>query len=104
MIAQITAKITNSEKAIYFLSLMPCLINTLKSHMFFTCKNFMFSDFTLKKNILLQEMGGGGGIPLAPTFPTALYYGEGLMTQQGIYYFSMNYVETGEHIFSLKQA
>ena len=50
---------------------MPCLINTLKSHMFFTCKNFMFSDFTLKKNILLQEMVGGGGKwrPPGPHFP-----------------------------------
>ena len=61
VIAQFTAKTTNSEKAIYFLSLMSCSINKLKSQMFFTCKNFMFSDFTWKKNILLQEMVGGGG-------------------------------------------
>ena len=38
VIAQFTAKITNSEKAVYFLSLMSCSINTLQSHMFFTCK------------------------------------------------------------------
>ena len=44
-------------------------INTLKSRMFFTCKNFMFSDFTWKKNILLQEMVRGaerGWRPLPP--------------------------------------
>ena len=82
MIAQFTAKITNSEKAIYFLSLCHlrlslmlstfchlCSINTLKSHMFFTRKSFMFSDFTWKKNILLQEMvrgTEGGWRPLPP--------------------------------------
>ena len=32
VIAQFTAKITNSEKAIYFLSLMSCSINKLKSN------------------------------------------------------------------------
>ena len=87
VIAQFTAKITNSEKAIYFLSLCHlrlslmlstfchlCSINTLKSHMFFTRKSFMFSDFTWKKNILLQEMvrGAEGGWRPLPPFPTAL--------------------------------
>ena len=46
-----------------------CSINTLKSHMFFTRKSFMFSDFTWKKNILLQEMvrgAEGGWRPLPP--------------------------------------
>ena len=37
---------TNSEKAIYFLSLRSCSINKLKSYMLVTCKNFVFSDFT----------------------------------------------------------
>ena len=70
MIAQFTAKKTNSEKPIYFLSLMSCSINKLKSQMFFTCKKFMFSNLTLKKNILLQEMVrvGGPDAPLTP-FP-----------------------------------
>ena len=49
VIAQFAAKSTNSEKAIYFLSLMFWSINKLKSHIFFTCKNFMVSDFTWKK-------------------------------------------------------
>ena len=67
VIAQFTDKITNSEKATYFLSLMSGSRNTLKSHMFFTFKYFMFSDF-MWKNILLQEMVGGGqgaAIPLS---------------------------------------
>ena len=34
--------------------------------MFFTCKNFMFSDFTWKKNILLQAM--------VPPFPCSLVF------------------------------
>ena len=55
IILDFTAKITHSEKAIHFLSLMSCSINTLKSYMFFTCKNFMFSDF-MRKKMLLQEM------------------------------------------------
>ena len=46
---------TNSAKAIYFLSLMSCSINKLKSHMLYTCKNFMFSDFTWKKNICSRK-------------------------------------------------
>ena len=57
VVAQFTAKTANSEKAIYFLSLMSCSINKLKSHMLFTCKHFMSSDFTWKK-FLLQRMGG----------------------------------------------
>ena len=56
VVAQFTAKMTNSEKAIYFLSLMPCPINKLKSHMLFTCKNFVF-QFYLEKYFLLQERG-----------------------------------------------
>ena len=40
--------------------------------MFFTCKNFMCSNFTWEK-ILLQEMvgegGGGGGGPTPPPPP-----------------------------------
>ena len=46
MVAQFTAKIVNSERATYFLSLKSCSINKLWSHMLFTCKNLMFSNFT----------------------------------------------------------
>ena len=58
MIAEFTAKTTNSEKAISFLSLMFCSINKLQSHMLFTCKNFMVSDFTWKKNFAAENSGG----------------------------------------------
>ena len=37
--AQFTAKTTNSEKAIYILSIMSYSMNKLKSHLLFTCKN-----------------------------------------------------------------
>ena len=49
VIAQFTAKTTNSEKAIYFLSIMCCSINKLKSHLLFTCKNFVLWFFVEKK-------------------------------------------------------
>ena len=39
-VVRLTAKTTNSEKAIYFLSLISCSINKLKSHILFTCKCF----------------------------------------------------------------
>ena len=68
VIAQFTAKTTNSEKAISFLPLIPCSINKLKSSMFFTCKNFMFFDFTWKK-ILFQKMVGGLALPTFPYGP-----------------------------------
>ena len=71
MINQFTPKITYSEKAIYFLSLMSCSINTLKSYMLFTCKSFMFSDFTRKKTYFPPGNDGRG---LACAFPTALVY------------------------------
>ena len=52
VVVQFTAKTTNSEKAIYFLSLISCSISKLKSHFLFTCKSFtkiLFSDLTWKK-------------------------------------------------------
>ena len=69
VIVQFTAKMTNLEKAIYFLSIRSCSINRLKSHWLFTRKNFMFYDFIWNFIILLQEMvgerwGGGGGLAL----------------------------------------
>ena len=39
LVLQFTAKITNSEKATYFLSLMSSSISKLKSHLLFICKN-----------------------------------------------------------------
>ena len=65
MIAQFTAKTTNSERAIYFLSLMSCSINKLKSQMFFTCKNLMFSELKWKKKYFAPGNGGKEG-GLAP--------------------------------------
>ena len=70
MIAQFTVKTTNSEKAIYFLSLVSCSINKLRSEMFFTCKTFMFSDFTSKKIFCSRKWWWGGEWrPPAPPFP-----------------------------------
>ena len=40
------------------LSLMYCSINKLKSHMLFTCKNFMFSNFTWKKKFCSRKWWG----------------------------------------------
>ena len=68
VVAQLTAKTTNSEKTIYFLSLMSCSINKLKSRMLFTCKKCMFSNFTWKKYFCSKKWGrgGGAGAPPAP--------------------------------------
>ena len=75
VVAQLTAEITNSEKAIYDLSLTFCSINKLKSHMLLTCKNVTFYGFTWKNFFLLQEMvaQGGEGVWLAPPCPTFIY-------------------------------
>ena len=43
---------------------MSCLINRLKSQMFFTCKNFMFSDFTWKKKFWSRKWWGLAPHPL----------------------------------------
>ena len=68
-----TAKAANSEKAIYFLSLMSCSTNKVKSHMLFTCKNFMFSNFTREKKICFRKWWWSWR-PLPPplSFSTAL--------------------------------
>ena len=39
---------------------MSCSINKLKSHLFFTCKNFMFYDFKWKKGFVPWNGEGGG--------------------------------------------
>ena len=60
VVAQFTAKTINSEKAIYFLSLMSFSVKKLKSHMIFTCKKicvFRFYEenfFWLKKIIYFR--------------------------------------------------
>ena len=73
VVAQFTVKTTNSERAVYFLSLMSCSINKLKSRMLLTCTNFIFFDFTSKQNLLhkmvVAVVEGGGGCPLVPPFP-----------------------------------
>ena len=40
VVVQFIAKTTNSEKTIYFFSLMHCSTNKLKSHTSFKCENF----------------------------------------------------------------
>ena len=60
-VAQFTAKMKNSEKAIYFWSLKSCSVNKLKSDMLFTCRNVMFSYFTWKKVFAPGNDGDGGG-------------------------------------------
>ena len=41
---------------------MSCSINKLKSHLFFTCKNFMFYDFKWKKGFVPWNGEAGGGL------------------------------------------
>ena len=50
VVAQVTATMTNSERANYFVSLKSCSINKLQSHMLFTCKNFKFPNFSTTLN------------------------------------------------------
>ena len=54
VVAQFTTKTTNLGRAISFLSLKSCSIHKLKFHMVFTCKRFMFSDFTWKASTTEQ--------------------------------------------------
>ena len=68
-VTQFTAKTTNSEKVIYFLSLISCSINKLKSHILFICKsfneNFVF-QFNVEKKYLAPVNDGGAGAILPP--------------------------------------
>ena len=50
VVAQFTTKITNSKKAIDFLSLMSYSVNQLKSNMLFRSKNFVFVPILRRKN------------------------------------------------------
>ena len=72
LITVITAKTTNSEKTIYFLSLTSSSINKLKSHLLFTCKNFMLSDFMRKKIFAPGNSGGSWRPSPCPSFSTVL--------------------------------
>ena len=67
VVAQFTAKMT-----VYFLSLMFCSVNKLKSHLLCTCTNFVLSNFTWKKNFVPRNGVGGGWGGLTP--PTSLHY------------------------------
>ena len=58
MVASFTAKTENLEKTIYFLSLMSCPINKLKSHMLLHVK-ILFAPGG-------GGAGGGAGVPSAP--------------------------------------
>ena len=72
MAAESTAKTTNLEKIIYFLSLMSFSINRLKSCILFSCKKFVFW-FYVEKEFMLQEMVKcWRPLPLPP-FSTALH-------------------------------
>ena len=69
VVAQFAAKTINSEKAIYFLSLMSCSMNKLKSHMLFTCKKLCFPILRGNKFFAQGSGGGGGGGAGAPPVP-----------------------------------
>ena len=75
MVAQFIAKTINSKRPTYFLSLMSCSINKLKSHMLFTCKKF--SDLTWERKFSSRKWWGegeGGDYlpPPGPPFSTVL--------------------------------
>ena len=70
LVAQFTAKATNSVKPIYFLWLIYCSINQLKSHMLFTCKKILFSNFRWKE--IFASGNSGWGLTSAHSAP--FYY------------------------------
>ena len=77
VVAQFTAKTTNSEKAIYFLLVTSCSINKLKPHMLLTCKLFMkrlyVFQFNVGKKNYSKKWWGRGMMPSCPpTFSTTL--------------------------------
>ena len=71
VVTQFTSKTINSEKAIYFFSLMSCSMKKLKSYMLFTFKFLCFPIFRGKK-FFAQGNGGGGGTPLPPALPFSI--------------------------------
>ena len=60
LVAQFTAKATNSEKAIYFLSLISCSMNKLKSHLLF---KWFYENFVFRLNVEKKQP------PLPPLCP-----------------------------------
>ena len=73
--AQFKVKTTNSEKGIYFLSLMSCSTNKLKSDTLFTCENAMFSDFTWEKKFCSKKHWEGVPSAPPPLPPPPFFYG-----------------------------
>ena len=59
VLAQFTPKTINSEKAIYFLSLMSCSVNQLKPHIIHMQKFYAFR-FYVEIFFLLKEIVGEG--------------------------------------------
>ena len=104
VVTQLTAKTTNSEKAIYFLSLV--LFNKLKSIMLFTCKNIMFS-ILCGKNFFAQGNGGGrgwgegvggSGAPnLPPSLRPCIFYMIGTSAMKDL--MGLHVKKTVKHIF-----
>ena len=75
VVAQFTAKTTNSEKAIYFVSLLSCSINSSLTHYSHEKVSRKFYLFNVEKTFLLQEIawaGGKAGASQLPPFSTAL--------------------------------
>ena len=72
-----TAKTTNSEKSIYFLSLMSCSTSKLKPRMSFTCQSFIFSNFTREKVFCSRKWWGWKGEGWRPPAPLPFPYGPG---------------------------
>ena len=68
VVALYFGKSTNSEKAIYFLLLMSCSINKLKSHIIFTCCLRVFLGFPILRGKKIAP-GNGGGMGAGASFP-----------------------------------
>ena len=61
VVVQFTVKTTNSERAIYFLSLISCSMNKINSHMLLICKNFVLLILHEKKFFAPGNGEGRGG-------------------------------------------
>ena len=92
-VGQFIAKTTkaNSEKAFYFLSLMSCSINKLKSHMFFPCKNFTnFLSFPVPPPFLYGPRPDSVYIYLQPDRLGLAYF---LLCQERIWFISIHKIK-----------
>ena len=72
VVAQFTPEMANSENAMYFLSLMLCSINKLKSHMSLHVKILCFPIIREKK-VLQEFIGRRSHGTLAPTLFSRLW-------------------------------